>query len=140
MTDADAIQKYKGLECKAQLQAWGTWLTEQGFKIGSKNGQVDCLVTGRVPVLKAKLISLADVYGSKMAADRQPDTIRNVVANTEALLVERPIPAILIASNDERHYESDDEEDRMGRITASQKWGEFDDDCNVASSGSFNGK
>ena len=33
----------------------------------------------------------------KMTADRQPDTIQNVVTNTEALLVERPIPAILIA-------------------------------------------
>ena len=75
-----------------------------------------------------------------MTADRQPDTIQNVVTNPEALLVERPIPAILIANNGEMHYESDDEEDEMGRTTASQKWGEFDDDCNVAISGSFNGK
>ena len=36
------------------------------------------------------------------------------------------------------NYESDDEEDIMGRITATHKWGEFDDDCNVASSSTFN--
>ena len=28
VTNADAIQKYKGPECKGQLQAWGAWLAK----------------------------------------------------------------------------------------------------------------
>ena len=137
--DAAAIQKYKKDECRAQLQAWSVWLTEQGFKIGSKVGQVDCLLTGKVQELRDKLKSLASLYGTKISADRALSG-GDVVANTQALLVQGTVPHTMGVGANINDYESDDEEDRMGRITASQKWVEFDDDCNVASSGTFNGK
>ena len=104
----------------------------------SKAGQVDCLVTGNLQPLRDTLVSLAGIYGGKYTVEKQAGAnASGVAASSRPAAV---VPTGRIVGVNGTGFESDDGEDLMGRITASEKYGEFDDDCNVASSRTFNGK
>ena len=53
-TDTAVILKFRKAQCRAELQAWALWLTDRGIKIGSKAGQVDCLLIGNLQPLREK--------------------------------------------------------------------------------------
>ena len=138
-TDPDLIKKFKKEKCRTQLKAWAVWLEQKGFKICSKAGQVNCLVTGNLNPLRDRLVSLVSVYGSKMAAEKC--AVSSGAAVVPSAVVSKGLASTSrVVGVNGSGFESDEEEDMKVRITAQDKWGQFDDDCNVASSGTFNGK
>ena len=52
------------VKCKEQLRAWAVWLTDRGKKIGSKPGQIDCLLSGKKEVLQGKLCKVSEIFGA----------------------------------------------------------------------------
>ena len=102
------------------------------------------MVSGNVKPLREKLLLLLSVYGSKVAADAHAVSsgvvsgVRRAATVVSKELV--PIARVVGVNGYRSGFESDEEDDMKGRIPAQDKWGQFDDDCNVASSCTFNGK
>jgi len=89
--------------------------------------------------LLVSIYLLVSVYGSKMAAGKC--AVGSGAAVVPSAVVSKGLASTSrVVGVNGSGFESDEEEDMKGRITAQDKWGQFDDDCNVASSGTFNGK
>ena len=108
-------------------------MTDRGKKIGSKPGQVDYLLSGKKEVLQGKLCNVSEIFGALAIAENK--AVGHVIIVTKA-----PTPVVQkkhIDKDVKYNLCEDEEEEYNGRVTTSMKWGEFDPDCTVVSSGSF---
>ena len=134
IVEANEIKKFSVIKCKDQLRAWAAWLVAQGVKIGSKPGQVDCLLKGNRGALQGKLCKVIDVFRAKAIADNK--AVSKLIGpikppKTIAVHALPPLKGV-------KYKLCEDEgEEHHGRISAADKWGEDDPDCTVVSSGSF---